>query len=184
MGSFSWLCCECDKQILSEGESWSCFKCEEDYEGKQPVVLMIPSKWNSGQLISDWFYEDDYEGYGEFGGMDAYSLVARMNDPMNCPSGIMLTPTGKLRSGLSFMAALLDVVDEEAMDADRHYGISLVFGGVKLDYPIKIAHYGCAEAYGVTYENAQESSDDPNQGWVHNKHDEGSISLCSDCWGG
>ena len=186
MGQFSWLCSVCDEQILSEGETWECFKCEKEFAGKEQVMLHIPSKWNSGQLCSDWFYEPDYEGYGMFGDMDAYTLIARMNAPAECPSGIMLTPTGRVRKGLSFIAALLDTEDREAMDEDRCLGIDLAFGcspygETPLKYPIKITHYRCGDY--LSYEEILPSSTDSNQGWVHNQHQEGSMLLCSDCWG-
>ena len=65
MGQFSWLCACCDEQILSEGEDWECFKCEELFRGKEAVCLITPDGKD--------FHEEDYQGYGVFGGVDAYS---------------------------------------------------------------------------------------------------------------
>jgi hypothetical protein len=181
MGQFSWICSVSGKQILSEGSNWYCWKCEEEYEGKEPALLHIPSHFNSGEQPHDWFYEPDYEGYGEFNGMDAYTLLARMNAPELCPS--MLTPTGKVRKGKMFNIYLCDTTDRDAMDSERHIGIDLFFNRkLKLEYPIKITTYADGQNY--TYEELCESNDDPNQGWQTNRHEESVGDICSDCWGG
>ena len=77
MGNFSWNCCDCDKPILSDGPSMDdyCFKCEEqlaDIDGAKQTVYLIRT---DGKLIQ----EDDYEGYGVFGGIDAYGWLAHNN---------------------------------------------------------------------------------------------------------
>jgi len=178
MGQFSWLCATCDEQILSEGEDWECFKCEEGYRGKETVLLLLPKKFGGS-----YWEESDYEGYGEFGGMDAYTLLARMNVPEKCPS--MLTPTGRVKTGQSFIDALMDC-DEEAMNNERDIGINLFFKDSpnhidkKIKYPIKIIHARCGNG---VYEDEMASDDDPDQGWQNNRHEEGSLTLCGDCWG-
>jgi hypothetical protein len=144
---FSWLCaCGCGEQILSEGEEWECFKCETDFPGKETAVLVTPEG-------HDDLVETDYEGYGVFGGIDAYSWLARMN-------------------GCS------DIPIESEDDSDRGIGIDLFFdnrNGMK--YPLKIVHERCLESY----EYLNSSPDDPNQGWQTGKHEEGSIHLCDEC---
>jgi len=173
MGQFSWLCASCDGQILSEGSDWECFKCEEEYHGVEKVVLLIPEKFGG-----EHFEEDNYEGYGEFGGMDAYTLLARMNVPELCPS--MLTPTGKVKKGQAFITALMDC-DEKAMGAERGIGIDLEHGrlsGKCYIYPIKIVHARCGIG---SYEYEGRSESDPEQGWQTNRREEGSLTLCDDC---
>ena len=167
MGQFSWLCACCDGQILSEGEDWECFKCEEEYHGVERVALLMPEKFGGVH-----WEEDNYEGYGEFCGMDAYALLGRMNAPELCPS--MLTPTGKVKKGQAFIDALIDC-DEETMDKDRHIGIYLEGEAV---YPIKIVHARCGIG---SYENEMASESDPEQGWQTNKREEGSLTLCDEC---
>ena len=158
MGQFSWLCACCDEQILSEGEDWECFKCEELYRGKEAVVLVTPD--------GNDFHEEDYEGYGVFGGIDAYSWLARIN-------------------GCSDRA-----IDDES-DEDREMGIDLHFKSLgsqrlanlnityPLKYPIKIVHKRCLSQY--KYLSASE--DDPNQGWQQ-MTEEGNLTLCEDCANG
>ena len=183
MGQFSWMCADCGDQILSEGDSWECFKCEEDFEGKEPVMLLVPDfitldDDTTYNLRSHHygFHEDDYEGYGVFGGMDAYTLLARLNRPEQCPS--MLTPTGKLKRGKSFIKALFDREDEDAMNVERGLGIHLDFGGAKLLYPIKVVHTRC----GTSYSYCGESDHDPDQGWQSNRREEGSLEICDRCY--
>lgn len=167
MGQFSWLCACCEGQILSGGEDWECFKCETEYHGVERVALLIPEEFGGFALE-----EDNYEGYGEFGGMDAYALLGRMNAPELCPS--MLTPTGRVKRGQSFIDALIDC-DEENIDKDRLIGIYLEGETI---YPIKIVHARCGIG---SYENEEASEDDPEQGWQSNKREEGSLTLCDEC---
>jgi len=97
MGSFGFHCAECDVPMLSDGPHRhdACFKCEEcfgdgdDLGGcKSTNYLMSPD----GEV----FEEKDYEGYGVYGGKDAYALLAQTNveairewknDPKWEPSG-------------------------------------------------------------------------------------------------
>ena len=58
-GQFSWMTQDTDQQIGSE-------------RANMIDVWMYDNKGNS-------WYEKGYEGYGEFGGMDYYELLARMN---------------------------------------------------------------------------------------------------------
>jgi len=97
MGSFGFHCAECDLPMLSDGPHRhdACFKCEEcfgdgdDLGGcKSTNYLMSPD----GEV----FEEKNYEGYGVYGGKDAYALLAQTNveairewknDPKWEPSG-------------------------------------------------------------------------------------------------
>ena len=61
MGLFSWITQDTNKSIPSA------------YSGRDPVfVTMTDDKGNK-------WTENDYEGYGDFGGKDFYDLVAEMN---------------------------------------------------------------------------------------------------------
>lgn len=61
MGFFSWRTQDTDRSICNTYSSRTPFR-----------VVMTDNKGNK------WI-EDDYEGYGEFGGKDFYELVAEMN---------------------------------------------------------------------------------------------------------
>ena len=55
-----------------------------------PEVTMIDDKGNR------WVQEaNTYEGYGEFGGMDFYELLAQMNGKINRDEGIEIAFSGK-----------------------------------------------------------------------------------------
>ena len=63
MGFFSWKTCDTKRPINN---------IYSDKPHKRPVYLLQP---NSEPPIE----ESAYEGYGEFGGIDAYAWLARMN---------------------------------------------------------------------------------------------------------
>jgi len=150
MGQFSWLCAACDEAILSEGEDWECFKCEEDFKGKEKVLLLTPDH--------DPIIETDYEGYGVFGGVDAYSWLARINGASDLP--------------------LLSKDDD-----DRGQGIDLHFWAKKKEvFPIKIIHARCNPSASLdSYERHSASDDDPDQGWQERPNEEGSLTICGEC---
>lgn len=85
MGFFSW--------ITNEGESISNSSSDR---GALPVYMYLPD----GTKV----YEDKYEGYGMFGGLDFYAEVAKLNAPEQCTGDI---------------------------DIDRLLGIDLAFNGTK-----------------------------------------------------
>ena len=97
MGFFSWLTCDTEVSISN---------CYSD-RGAFTVYFLIPEKFGGGYLR-----EDNYEGYGVFGGRDAYALVANWNAPERCCGD-----------------------DNE----DRGIGIEISHSGKELEYPIKIA---------------------------------------------
>lgn len=66
MGFFSWITGDTKKSIRNRYSE----------EGALPVYLYCPD----GTKI----YEPDYDGYGEFGGHDAYALLAKWNLPEKC----------------------------------------------------------------------------------------------------
>ncbi len=80
MGSFGFCCGYCDTPMLSDGPDRydSCFKCEEcfghdDELGgcKSTNYLLSPD----GEV----YEEKNYQGYGVYGGKDAYALLAQTN---------------------------------------------------------------------------------------------------------
>ena len=61
MGFFSWKTSDTDESISNASSE----------RGALPCYLLIPKEFGGGSI-----YEDKYEGYGMFGGRDAYALVA------------------------------------------------------------------------------------------------------------
>ena len=70
MGLFSWNTCDTDRSIACEGSDRSTF-----------IVHMIT-------LDGRVFKEENYEGYGEFGGKDFYELLAELNGKSGREDGI------------------------------------------------------------------------------------------------
>ena len=64
MGQFSWLATDTGEQILND-----------KYKGFQTVKMVYKDKEGNQQVA----VEDDYEGYGVFGGVDFYDAVVWMN---------------------------------------------------------------------------------------------------------
>jgi len=79
MGVFSWKTQDTHKSIAAVGNI-----------GDKPVftVFMHDDKGNIWR-------EDNYEGYGEFGGKDFYELLAQMNELTDRDEGIRLAFSGK-----------------------------------------------------------------------------------------
>lgn len=72
MGFFSWITQDTGRSICNT------------YSGKKPFrVILIDNKGNK-------YVEEDYEGYGEFGGVDFYELLAVMNGLETREEGIDL----------------------------------------------------------------------------------------------
>ncbi len=65
MGFFSWKTVDKEESISNRYSE----------RGPKEVALLIPEEFGGGALI-----ETDYEGYGKFGGRDAYALLAEWND--------------------------------------------------------------------------------------------------------
>jgi hypothetical protein len=80
MGQFSWLTSDTGEQILEQ---------LSDHGIKQTVYLLQP-----GDLPS--IREDNYEGYGVFGGIDAMEWLARINGAgIDRNDGITLQYSGR-----------------------------------------------------------------------------------------
>ena len=95
MGFFSWVTSDTRKSISNQYSK----------KGALPVYLLCPD--------NNHIYEDNYQGYGNFGGRDAHALLAQWNAPEEC-------------SGND--------------DQDRMIGIDLVFNRPeKVTFPLKFA---------------------------------------------
>jgi hypothetical protein len=65
MGFFSWITQDTGRSISNNSSDMGSFR-----------VIMLDNKGNK-------WVEDDYDGYGEFGGKDYYELLAEMNGKVN-----------------------------------------------------------------------------------------------------
>lgn len=123
MGCFSWITSDTNKSISSYD---SC-------RGSFPVYLLCPD----GTKIK----EENYEGYGIFGGRDAYALVAIWNIPEACK----------------------DEDDNFKPDENiRHLGISIAcydHQNASLQYPLKFV-----EDKNLSYDEVEASKGCPDQG--------------------
>jgi len=70
MGFFSWKTADTEESISNKFSS----------KGSKPCKLVLPN--------GDTILENDYEGYGIFGGMDYYDIVADLNDGVGRTEGI------------------------------------------------------------------------------------------------
>jgi len=127
-GQFSWYTQDTNRQIGSE-------------RGNTIDVFMFDNKGNS------WF-ENRYDGYGEFGGMDYYELLARMN---------------------SYSEEDLENYKGTFKEM-RSIGIDLAFGklktkdkGGKVLYPALVSN---SKFNWRRHDFTQEPESDPNQGWM------------------
>lgn len=126
MGQFSWIMSDINEPVYND---W----------GKQPAYLLIPEEFQDWYEGKKYFREDDYEGYGEFDGRDAYALVAQWNFPDKCKN-----PDGSWKTDDECRMLGIDIACDNNSD---------------LKYPIKIT------AQPMAYKNAEPSDNDPNQGW-------------------
>lgn len=82
MGFFSWHTNDTDEVI------WNKFAKEANEAGETKTVYMIDNKGNKWK-------EDNYEGYGVFGGLCYYDLLAKMNGLKTRSEAIDLVYSGK-----------------------------------------------------------------------------------------
>lgn len=114
MGQFSWVTSNTKQRII--------------IDGGVPVALVDKN--------NKLYKEENYQGYGVFGGKDAYELLAEMNVPEKC--------TGETRH-------------------DRLVGINLQFSGEPIAYPIKIVELIPGRQY--RYDELEESEEDKHHCW-------------------
>jgi len=133
-GQFSWFTQDTDQQIGSEKQNTI-------------DVWMYDNEGNS-------WYEDRYEGYGVFGGMDYYDLLAKMNG----------------------------YTDEDLEDYKgtfkelRSIGIDLAFGKLKTKHKGRKTLFpalsGNARFNWKRHDFTEEAKSDPNQSWYQEEYDE------------
>jgi hypothetical protein len=127
MGFFSWKTSDTNRSISNQYSS----------RGTFPVYVLIPQEFGGGYIK-----EENYEGYGVFGGKDIYTLVANWNCPEKC------------------------VGDD---DKDRDIGIDIACydeENDKLKYPIKITEKP------MKYEDAKSSDSCPDQGYFYDDEED------------
>lgn len=132
MGMFSWITSDTNRPITVKG-----------YGKTFTVYLLSPT--------GEKYREDNYAGYGDFGGVDAYEMVARWNAADKCG-------------------------DPER--EDRCIGIDIAchdYQNASLKFPIKIV-----ESPDISYEDAKPSRSDPDQGMTGDDEDNGQI-ICPNC---
>ena len=135
MGFFSWLTADTNESIPN-------ISTRQYALNPRAVYLLQPSGKPS-------IVECEYEGYGVFGGVDAYAWLARMNKPEEC-----IIAFDEITGGLS------PASNAEADEHDRHIGIDLQLNEIK--YPLKFSFDENA-----VYEDLQASESCPNQGFFY-----------------
>jgi len=103
MGFFSWHTCDTDRSIANK------------YSGKQTFTVHMITP--DGRV----FTENDYDGYGEFGGKDFYELLAELNGlGSNRDAGIDLSfegnPVGDDTQGVIYPKLVEDLDPENVIE--------------------------------------------------------------------
>lgn len=128
MGQFSWFTQDTDKQIGSE---------------KQNTITVYMF-----DCVGNVWKEDNYEGYGEFGGKDYYDVVAEMNG-----------------------YTVNDIEEHGGVFQElRSIGIKLAFGDLKPKHPYDgpVLFPGLVEnesSISLNHDFTQQPKNDPNQSW-------------------
>jgi hypothetical protein len=122
-GQFSWMTQDTDEQIGSERENTI-------------EVWMYDNEGNS-------WYEKRYEGYGEFGGMDYYELLAKMNGYSE----------EDLKKGQEMRDIGIDLAFEKLPTKDK---------GKKVLFPALVSD---GRYNWKRHDFTQEAESDPNQSW-------------------
>ena len=122
-GQFSWMTQDTDQQIGSE-------------RANMIDVWMYDNKGNS-------WYEKGYEGYGEFGGMDYYELLATMNGYSE----------EDLKKGQEMRGIGIDLAFNKLKTKDK---------GRKVLFPALVAN---GKYNWKRHDFTQEAESDPNQSW-------------------
>ena len=122
-GQFSWITSDTDQQIGSERQNTI-------------DVWMYDNEGNS-------WYENRYEGYGEFGGMDYYELLAKMNGYSE----------EDLKKGQEMRGIGIDLAFKKLKTKDK---------GKKVLFPALVAN---GKYNWKRHDFTQEAESDPNQSW-------------------
>ena len=141
MGFFSWKTSDTNKSISNTYSR----------RGTFPVYLLVPKEFED--KYGKYIEEKDYEGYGVFGGYDAYTLVAIWNEPGRCKKDGNWLPESEIRS----IGIEIACYDEE---------------NAKLKYPIKLV-----EDKDLDYEKVKPSINCPDQGYFYPAPEELEINI-------
>ena len=160
MGQFSWLDCKDESQILDDVT--------------RDVFLLVPKEFGGGSVK-----ETCYDGYGNFGGKDAYDLVADWNREWlsKNPDHVLYSRNAPV-SKCDWYEAYSDLSnDRETVVRSmtgyaewRGIGIDIACydqDNASLRYPLKITHDPTA-----IYEFCTPSLSDPDQGWDMSGYDD------------
>lgn len=130
MGFFSWKTSDTKESISNIHSN----------RGTFPVYVLCPD----GKKIK----EENYNGYGDFGGQDIYALLADWNLPKDAPE--RFGEDGKPLHDMDF----------------RLTGIDMEFSGSPLEFPIKIVRNPDLE-----YDEVEASENCEYQGFFYNDND-------------
>ena len=127
-GQFSWMTMDTGEQIGSE-------------EKNTIEVYMVDNKGNS-------YFESEYDGYGEFGGVDYYEVLATMN---------------------GFTQEDVGIKDNKGYETKelRSIGIQLAYGGIEpkegeVLFPALVTN---PNLVGASWSFTEGPENDPNQSW-------------------
>lgn len=152
MGQFSWRDCVTGKPILDNVRKTS--------------YLLVPAKFGSN------IEEPEYDGYGHFGGKDAYDLVIDWNKDM-IPEIIRRINNGTWECNVNKtdIENLQNFYENKPISCEKRWlGIIIACydeDNSALEFPIKVTYESRA-----TYEDCKPSPRDPNQGWGDDEDDE------------
>lgn len=132
-GMFSWHAGDTDEPIYSD-------------EGHQKTVHMLDDKGNK-------YTEDNYEGYGVFGGKDFYILLGEMN-------------------GLALSGVQTSEEDHKAYYNDRDIAIKFAFGDSTDDDREGVKYPRFTTDPSISYEDLPNPRSHDNQGWFAEEEDE------------
>lgn len=141
MGFFSWKTSDTDKSISNTYSK----------RGTFPVYLLVPKEFQN--KYGKYIEEKEYEGYGVFGGFDAYTLVAIWNEPGRCKKDGEWLPEDEIR-GIGIEIACYDK------------------DNASLKYPIKLV-----ENKDLDYEKVKPSINCPDQGYFYPAPEELEINI-------
>lgn len=131
MGFFSWKTSDTKRSISNRYSD-----C-----GALPVYLITPN--------NEKIFEPNYEGYGVFGGLNAYALLARWNFPELCNGDT------DHDSGIGIYYSSIDINREPYKQSKR------------LKYPLKFS-----EDPNLNYEDLEAADECPQQGFICDGEDE------------
>jgi len=157
MGQFSWITSDTDKSILADGH--------------QSVKMLSPD----GRV----FHEDNYEGYGVFGGKDYFELLAELNVSED-------ERELAVKKAKASHIVLRYTHPFNPIDVVRKLGIDLLYQGenrhgdpdvAEAEYGIKLPKLVSASASDI-WSNYPQSQTCPNQGWSDHAEED---DRCGDC---